>query len=82
MLKKSPYYVFRVNGQRAFIEDAWVEAVIANPEYRDVQDNGWHRFWGPVPEMDGRMLRVITSEDEQTLENAFFDRGFSRRRNI
>src|SRR2546423_1902198 len=35
-----------------------------------------YRFRGPVPELDGRYLRVITLENRVTIHNAFPDRRF------
>lgn len=34
------------------------------------------RFWGAVPELDGRFIRVITLSDQETIHNAFPDRRF------
>ena len=34
------------------------------------------RFWAPVPELEGRFLRVVTLADRSTIHNAFPDRGF------
>jgi len=36
-------------------------------------------YWGNIPEMGDRALRVITLEDGETIHNAFFDRNFYRR---
>jgi len=61
---------------RARIETAWIERVVANPERTETQKDGRIRKWAAVPEMGGRYLRVILLEDAETLHNAFFDRGF------
>jgi hypothetical protein len=42
----------------------------------EAQDENRYRFWGEVPELAGRYLRVITLEDKRTIHNAFPDRGF------
>jgi hypothetical protein len=34
--------------------------------------------WGEVDELEGKILRVITLEDKQTIHNAFPDRGFKQ----
>jgi hypothetical protein len=48
-----------------------------NPIRKEVQEDGERvRFWGKVPELDGRFLRVITLSDEITIHNAFPDRRF------
>jgi hypothetical protein len=38
--------------------------------------DGWIRRWAPIPEMEGRYLRVILISDGDTVHNAFFDRRF------
>jgi hypothetical protein len=34
------------------------------------------RFWAEVPELNGRVLRVVTLADQKTIHNAFPDRRF------
>ncbi|MGH9777530.1 MAG: hypothetical protein ACRD5I_03890 [Candidatus Acidiferrales bacterium] len=41
-----------------------------------VQEDGRIRFWGAVPELGERVLRVVTLEDGETVHNAFPDRDF------
>ena len=36
-----------------------------------------YRFWGLVPELAGRYLRVVTLADRVTVHNAFPDRRFT-----
>ena|SRR5450759_922153 len=43
---------------------------------RDPQADGRIRFWGIVPELGNRVLRVVTLEDGTTVHNAFPDRDF------
>ena len=50
--------------------------IIEQPYQVMVQTNGRIRFWGLVPELGNRYLRVITLEDRMTILNAFLDRGF------
>ena len=49
---------------------------MVHPEKRVVQSDGRIRCWARVPEADGRYLRVVLLSDEETVHNAFFDRGF------
>ena len=58
------------------IRDEWIERTIANSVKRLVQADGRTRCWAPVPEADGRYLRVVLPSDGETVHNAFFDRGF------
>ena len=54
-----------------------VRGIVANPPKREVQLDGGVRHWGVVPELGGRVLRVITLEDGVTIHNAFPDRDFT-----
>ena len=55
------------------------ERVIRQPPRREVQMDGRIRFWGTIPEMGDRALRVVTLEDAETVHNAFFDRALVAR---
>jgi len=39
-------------------------------------EDGRIRHWGIVPELQGKVLRVVTLEDGETIHNAFPDRNF------
>ena len=54
----------------------WVQRVIEHPVREVVQQDGRVRRWAPIPEMDGRYLRVVLLSDRETVHNAFFDRSF------
>ena len=66
----------RQRPDRAAIRLAWIERVISNPVREQIQQDGRIRRWAPIPEMDGRYLRVILLTDGETVHNAFFDRSF------
>jgi hypothetical protein len=53
----------------------WIEAILANPDSQDIQNDGRQRFWGFVAEA-GKWMRVITEPDGETVHNAFYDRGY------
>lgn len=57
----------------------WIERVLANPIKQEVQPNNRISYWGNIEESEGRVLRVITLEDGETVHNAFFDRNFYKR---
>ena len=40
------------------------------------QEGNRYRCWARVPELEGRVLRVVTLDDQTTIHNAFPDRGF------
>jgi hypothetical protein len=77
MRKTTKYFEAMKNRpDRAEIQMDWIERVIAEPERTVTQKDGRIRKWGRVPEMNDRHLRVIMLPDDETLHNAFFDRGF------
>ena len=77
-MKTTPYFEEQVLRKRPYLRREWCQAVISDPLRVERQDDGRYRFWGAVPEMGERVLRVITLEDRETVHNAFFDRGFAR----
>ncbi len=64
------------------IATAWVESALNAPacDECDPNDPRLRRAFAPVPERDGRMLRVVYAEDRDGLRviTAFLDRGLSR----
>jgi hypothetical protein len=76
-VKATDYYRRRsTEASRSYLSDELCERVLAEPERREVQDNGRIRHWARLSELDGRALRVVTLEDGETVHNAFIDRGF------
>lgn len=61
---------------RYFEEQVLRKRVLARPLKRETQPDGRIRFWGIVPELGGRVLRVVTLDDGETVHNAFPDRNF------
>jgi len=80
-VRTTRYFREQVIRKRPYIKAEWCELVVGNPLRRAVQDDGRVRFWGIIPEFEGRVLRVVTLEDGETVHNAFFDRGY-REENI
>lgn len=56
----------------------WCERVLRTAERVKQQDDGKYQMWGYIEEVQ-KYLRVITLEDQQTVDNAFFDRGYTRK---
>jgi hypothetical protein len=75
-MKTTRYFREQVLRKRPYIQLRWCERIVAQPLAKEVQDDGRIRFWGIVPEFDGRVLRVVTLADGETIHNAFPDRGF------
>ena len=71
------FHAMRLRSDRAFIRDEWILQTIHAPVREVVQTDGRIRRWAPIPEMDGRFLRVILLPDGETVHNTFFDRSFT-----
>ena len=74
--KFTPYFENEVLRKRPYLKKEWCIRVVENPIKWEPQDNNRFRFWGQVPELEDRMLRVVTLDDRVTIHNAFPDRGF------
>ena len=74
--KFTRYFEDKVLKKRAYIKKDWCIRVVENPLKVERQEHNRFRFWGAVPELEGRILRVITLEDKRTIHNAFPDRRF------
>lgn len=75
-MKTTRYFEEQVLRKRPYIRRERCERILANPIRRETQADGRIRFWGAVPELDNRILRVVTLADGETVHNAFPDRGF------
>ena len=70
------YFDCDVLRKRPYLRRSWCIDVVRHPLKEHQQPDGRWRFWGVVPELDGRYLRVITLPDRVTILNAFPDRRF------
>jgi hypothetical protein len=77
-VKTTRHFVLKME-KRPDITTEMCERVVATPPVEEQQGNGEFRLWGYIAEQQ-RYLRVIVTEDRSTLVNAFWDRGFERRR--
>jgi len=75
-MKVTRYFEEQVLRKRPYIQREYCEKIVARPLRREIQADGRIRFWGRVPELGNRVLRVVTLGDGETLHNAFLDRGF------
>ncbi len=71
------YFEHEVLRKRSYLRREWCIRVIEAPIRVERQENNRYRFWGFVPELNGRVLRVVTLDDMLTIHNAFPDRGFT-----
>jgi hypothetical protein len=70
-MKTTRYFEQQVLRKRPYIRREWCQRIVAHPMKHEVQPVGRIRFWGAVPELGGRVLRVFALEDGATLHNAF-----------
>lgn len=75
-MKTTRYFREQVLRKRPYLKIEWCEQIVKDPLAREAQRDGRIRQWGTVPELEGRILRVVTLEDGETLHNAFPDRNF------
>lgn len=76
-MKVTQYFLaMRSRPDRSGILDAWIERAVTAPVREVIQADGRIRRWAPIPEREGRYLRVVLLADGETVHNAFFDRGF------
>ena len=77
MVKVTAYFdAMRKRPDRAVIREEWIQRTVQAPLREQIQVDGRIRRWAPIPEAQGRMLRVVLLPDGETVHNAFFDRGF------
>lgn len=70
------YFEKAVLKKRPYLRKEWCVRVVAQPLRSEPQEQNRYRFWGEIPELDGRYLRVVTLSDKRTIHNAFPDRRF------
>jgi len=75
-MKFTQYFLYTRNRpDRVPIKLEWIVSITKNPCEIKRQADGRFKKWGFIQE-EGKYLRVILLEDEETVHNAFFDRGF------
>lgn len=74
--KFTGYFEREVLRKRPYLRKEWCIQVLQNPLRSEPQENNRIRFWGEIPDLKGRYLRVITLRDRVTIHNAFPDRRF------
>jgi len=76
--KFTEYFEKEVLRKRPYLKKEWCVRVIEKPIKMEPQEHNRFRFWGIIPELEGRILRVVTLADKKTIHNAFPDRGFKQ----
>lgn len=77
-MKTTRYFREQVLRKRPYLRVEWCERIVDKPLATETQTDGRIRYWGEVPELGGRILRVVLLGDGETLHNAFPDRDFPR----
>ena len=78
-MKSTSYFDDFASQKHPEVQREWIELVLGNPVKREVQANNRISYWDNIEEAEGRVLRVITLDDGETVHNAFFDRNFHKR---
>lgn len=75
-VKFTQYFELEVLRKRPYLKREWCIRALQRPIRVERQEDNRYRFWLSIPELGGRILRVVTLEDKVTIHNAFMDRGF------
>ncbi len=75
-MKTTRYFREQVLRKRPYLKAEWCEQIVREPLAREIQADVRIRYWGTVMELRGRIVRVVTLEDGETIHNAFLDRNF------
>jgi hypothetical protein len=73
-LKTTRYFRTQVLPKRPYLNETNIQRAIHSAEVRRSQPDGRTRLWARMDEFDGRWMRVVLLEDEETVHNAFLDR--------
>ena len=74
--KFTDYFENEVLRKRPYLKKEWCIQIVEGPIRSEPQENNRFRSWGTVPELNNRVLPVITLTDKITIHNAFPDRRF------
>ncbi|MDI6765951.1 MAG: hypothetical protein QME52_03910 [Bacteroidota bacterium] len=74
--KFTAYFENEVLRKRPYLKKEWCIHVVENPIRVEAQDDNRFRFWGKIPELGNKVIRVVTLKDKITIHNGFIDRGF------
>lgn len=78
VVKFTRYFTLRMR-DRPEVRMEWCRRVLNRPEHVQQQEDGKYQMWGYIDEVD-KYLRIISLEDRETLDNAFFDRSYRKNR--
>ncbi|HPB83838.1 MAG TPA: hypothetical protein PK200_17490, partial [Spirochaetota bacterium] len=64
--------------KRPYIKIEWIERILKNPYHAEVQEDGNHKIWGFIEEMN-KFFRVVASPDRTFIITVFPDRNFTEK---
>jgi hypothetical protein len=74
---KYHYYYRRIARRKHYrVKIEWVIQALEERTHRQVQNDGRIRYWSYIEEAN-KWLRLVLLEDDETVYNAFFDKGFN-----
>ncbi|MEA3476037.1 MAG: hypothetical protein U9R23_06345 [Candidatus Cloacimonadota bacterium] len=76
--KFTKYFESKVLIKRPYLKKEWCIRVLEKPIKVERQEGNRYRFWGIIPELGDKFLRVVTLDDKITIHNAFPDRRFKK----
>lgn len=79
MVVATHYFRTVVQPKRPYATDDRCAYVLRAPDRKEVEPSGRIRWWRSIPDLGGRVLRVVTLDDEITVLNAFLDRNARRK---
>ncbi|MBC8525602.1 MAG: hypothetical protein H8D22_01845 [Candidatus Cloacimonetes bacterium] len=76
--KFTKYFTKKVLIKLPYLKKEWCIRVLEKPIKVERQEDNRYRFWGIIPELGDKFLRVVTLDDKITIHNAFMDRRFKK----
>ena len=73
--KFTEYFEKEVLRKRSYLKKEWCIHVIKNQLKVEPKEHNRFRFWGMVPELEDRVLRVITLSDKKPFTTHFLTGG-------
>jgi hypothetical protein len=70
------YFEKKVLEKRPYLTKELCIRVVEAPIRVERQETNRFRFRRAIPELEGKVLRVVTLDDKVTIHNAFLDRRF------
>ncbi len=73
--KFTEYFEKEVLRKRPYLKKEWCAKIIEKPIRVEPQERNRFRFWGVIPDLEGRILRVITLGDKADDSQCLSEQG-------